>query len=90
MITEEKMRTQEEITTFRSQLQAEKDRLPRYSSFGDDNWQGYETMFDVLDGIYTTLDDLEANESSLTRDEFNAGRDALSWLAGEIESDELV
>lgn len=83
-------RTPEEIETMIAALEAEKERLPEISAFGNNNWKTNDAMIEVLRGKYETEDDIYDIENSNNREKVSSMLIALSWLNGDVEADELV
>ncbi len=84
------MRTLEEIQTLREALTAEKDRMPRYSAFGTDNWASYDRAMDVLNGKFPDHDSIYAIESTLGHEEASQMCIIVDYLNGDVEMDEIV
>jgi hypothetical protein len=89
------MKTQEEIENMIQRLRAERDSLPEYNFFGDNNWENFNLVIDCLvynwdeDQIYDLQnhEDEDDNISDETLVFLISGR---QWLDGKIPDNELT
>jgi hypothetical protein len=84
-------RTPEEIARQIAGLKKEKETLPEFSNFGDENWKKTDAMLDVLEGK-AKPDDFYVNENAEEYEDgdndifFDADR-AEQWLFGNETED---
>lgn len=83
-------RTQEEINEMISQIEKQKENVPEFSMFGDNNWEVFNAGIDVLqhdisdDEIYDTYDEDEDSEI------INYALSVRAWLDGADNTSELI
>ncbi len=83
-------RTANEIDVMIQKLKDEKERLPRFSAFGTDNWVSSDLMIDVLEGKYPTIDDVYNVENAVGHENSSSMCLAIDWLNGDVEDDEII
>ena len=82
------MKTNEEIRLMIERLEEEKETLPEFSFFGDNNWQMYDTAIRSLKERWS--------ESDLNLQEFEDDQEeslafsAVQWLDGKIDDEEFL
>lgn len=88
-----KIRTQAEINIQIEGLKKEKESLPQFSSFGDNNWDLIDAQLDILEGkkIASDFDQLQEDGDTYDLDEqernsiiLDAVETAEDWLCGKI------
>ena len=53
------MKSETEIKTMIGKLEAERQRLPEYSVFGDPNWPGIDSRVEALEWVLDIREDCE-------------------------------
>ena len=82
------MKTNEEIRLMIERLEEEKETIPEFSFFGDNNWQMYDTAIRSLKERWS--------ESDLNLQEFEDDQEeslafsAVQWLDGKIDDEEFL
>ena len=82
------MKTNEEIRLMIERLEEEKETIPEFSFFGDNNWQMYDTAIRALKEQWS--------ESDLNLQEFKDDQEesfafsAVQWLDGKIDDEEFL
>ncbi len=93
------MKTQIEIDAIKLALARQRDSLPNYSAFGNNNWERIDGQLEVLnfeltdeDAVYARYGgDASAEDYDPVEDEIaNDIRMALDWLNGDLPDNELV
>lgn len=85
-----KKRTQDEINIQIEGLKKDKERLPQFSFFGDNNWDSIDAQLDILEGhkIASDFDDdeiIEEDEIAENSAIREAAERAEDWLEGRID-----
>jgi hypothetical protein len=92
-------KTQEEIERMKVAILRQKDSLSAFSLFGTPNHEIAGAQIEVLDGVYSTEDQIyDRFGSDSTAEEYDASDDemandiirALEWKKGNLPDDELV
>lgn len=79
------MKTKDEINTQIVGLLREKDNLPEYNVFGDNNWAQISAKIEVLQGTKEVDDFLNPElDADDVNEELLAAEQAEDWLAGRI------
>ena len=82
------MKTNQEIRLMIERLEEEKETLPEFSFFGDNNWQIYDTAIKALTERW---DKSEFNKQIIRNDqEESFAFSAVQWLEGELEDEEFL
>ena len=82
------MKTNQEIRLMIERLEEEKETIPEFSFFGDNNWQMYDTAIRSLKERWS--------ESDLNLQEFEDDQEeslafsAVQWLDGKIDDEEFL
>jgi len=76
------MRTKEELDNGIIFLKAERERLPEFSFFGDNNWKETDRCIELLNKSYT-------ESAFYVLDADGQFYDCIQWLNGEMETDEF-
>lgn len=76
------MRTQNEINRQIDGLKKEKELLPHYSLFGDDNWAIIDASISILTGE-STYEDYENEDYDIESSAYQANE----WLNGNTDED---
>lgn len=79
-------RTQQEIDHVIFMLDKQKQKLPNFSAFGDNNWDAIDEQIEALKN---QDDEDDIYEKGLSDHAENAAMAAVQWLNGDIEEDEL-
>jgi len=81
------MRTNEETVSAVSLLKENKEKTKEFNFFGESNHEKIEAMIDVIENQYS-----ESKVDCLYEDEqcYTSALDALEFLNGEIELEELL
>ena len=77
-----KERTKEEIDRQISGLKAEKESLPEFTIFGDNNWERIDMQIDILEGK-KSYSDFEHEEPEIETVAYQTEQ----WLDGEDDED---
>lgn len=83
------MRTREEIQSEIKNLRTIKPRVLRTSKFGDDHHAAIDAQIEVLENLLTEdevcdrHDNAADDEMFYADNEYDSGRDAANWLAGD-------
>ena len=83
-----KERTEKEISKMIDKLEKQRETIPQFSYFGDDNWHAIDIQIDVLNGEITDEDQIydQQDEGEITSYVVSSGIDALLWLSGDNDT----
>lgn len=82
------MKTNREIALMVERLLEEKETLPEYSFFGDNNWRMYDTAIKALKEQWSETD---LNKQHFEDDqEENLAFSAVQWLNEEIDDEDFL
>lgn len=76
------MRTEQEKQKQIEGLKKQKETLPEFSSFGDNNWQPIDAMISMLMGL-TSYKDYEDDEPNVESEAYRCQ----NWLDGDTNED---
>lgn len=86
-----KSRTQEEINRQIEGLKKEKETLPEYSRFGDNNWAKIDAQLDILEGIKNLhqfiFDENDEDFQEGDNELYDEAEKAENWLNGYEDED---
>jgi len=89
------MKTKEEREEMVAKIQAQKETLPEFSMFGTENWAIADGQIRVIQDVWDEeeVTDEFGEEFDEDEEQNETVRDiltAVSWLAGDVEDDELA